>query len=364
MFTSDKIRHLLGILQVNSVDVHADGKGADRSLALFRGDGTYQGGVQAAAQQKANLGIGNQPLFHAGNELFPDVPAYRLQIIGAYLGDMAHITVADKLAVGIIVAGREGENLLHQFHKILRLTGKHDGTGAVIAIVQRPDADGVSGGDELLLFSVIKDAGKFRVQHTEHLHTVALIHGQQHLAVAVTDEGIVIGQFRFDFLKAVDFTVAHNKASVSFKRLHSLRVQTHNGQAVESQNTLTHIHDTGIIGASGAGACEAGPKCRRIQWLCAIANDRTHRIFLLKPDYGRADILLSLKPVYASVLIPSSGVTAVLTIFFCLTGVECLLIQRIQIHVGILELSGIIQHHGVLLLRGFRGMHTNSPFKT
>lgn len=42
-------------------------------------------------QQEAHLGVGHQPLFHPGDQLFPDVPAYRFQVIPADPLHLGHI---------------------------------------------------------------------------------------------------------------------------------------------------------------------------------------------------------------------------------------------------------------------------------
>ena len=139
------------------------------------------------------------------------------------------------------MSGREGENLPHQPQQVFRLTGEHNGARGVVAIVQGPDTDGIPGGDELLFFSVIEDAGVFRVQHVEHFHAIFPIKGQQHFAVAVAPEGVGILQLLTEFLEAVDFAVAHHGTGAQGKGLHSFRVQTHNGQTVKAQNALTNL---------------------------------------------------------------------------------------------------------------------------
>ena len=102
------IRHLTGVLEIDGVHIHADGKGADGLTQGVGGDGAHQAGVQTAGEQEAQRRVGVQPLFHSGDELFPDGMADCVQTVVAVSGDGGQIGVADELAVGIVVAGREG----------------------------------------------------------------------------------------------------------------------------------------------------------------------------------------------------------------------------------------------------------------
>ena len=104
-----------------------------------------------------------------------DLFAGGLQVVGATGLRGSHIPVADELSVLIVVSRREGQDPVAQAHQVLGLAGKDGRAVPVVAIVQRPDADGVPGGNELL--AVIQDQGKFRVQVLEHLHALLLIQG-------------------------------------------------------------------------------------------------------------------------------------------------------------------------------------------
>jgi hypothetical protein len=83
-----------------------------------------------------------------------------------------NIVITYKPAVLVAVPRWKGHNLVRQTQQVFGLAGKNDGPGAVIAVVQGPDADGVPGGDELPHLPVVEDAGKLRVQHGEHFYAI------------------------------------------------------------------------------------------------------------------------------------------------------------------------------------------------
>ena len=191
MVAADEACHLPGVFQVNGIDVHADGKGFDGIGTFSGGNGADQRGVQAAGQQEAHLGIGNQTLADTGDEFFPDAPTDGFQIvvvIACHLGDVA---IADELPVLIEMSRGEGLHFGIQEQKVFRLAGKDDGALCITGIVQGADADGVPGGNEGIPLRVVEDAGKFRVQHGKHIGAVLFIQRQQNLAVGVAVEGVV-----------------------------------------------------------------------------------------------------------------------------------------------------------------------------
>ena len=87
---------------------------------------------------------------HRRDQLVADVAADGLQVIAGVLRDGGEIRIADKFSVRVIVSRREGADPLTQPHQVFRFAGKDDGAGAVIAVVQGPDADGIPGGDEII----------------------------------------------------------------------------------------------------------------------------------------------------------------------------------------------------------------------
>ena len=107
---ADIVGHLLGVFQVDGVDVHADGEGLD---GLFRAPGRHgadQAGIQTAGEQEAHGGVRIQPLFDAGNQLVVNFLAGGFHIVMDDGCRLADLPVANELAVHVVVARREGEN--------------------------------------------------------------------------------------------------------------------------------------------------------------------------------------------------------------------------------------------------------------
>ena len=275
---ADVVRHLPGVLQVDGVLAHADGKGADGLPAFPGGNGAHQRGVQAPGKEEAHLGVGHQALLHAGYQLLPDEAAGVLQaVVGnhIHLGD---VPVAVERPALVVVPRREGAYLPHQAHQVLGLAGEDDYTLGVVAVVQRPDADGVPGGQELPPLPVVEDAGEFRVQHLEHPRAVLLIKGQEDFAVAAAAEGVALFlQLGPHGLKAVQLAVAHREAAPQLEGLHAGGIQPHNGQAVKAQQALAHIHHAGVVGAAGEGPVKPPLKRPKIGAAAAVTHNRTHK---------------------------------------------------------------------------------------
>ena len=228
VITADVICHLLCVLQVNGILTHADGKGSDGGPALPCCNGTHQGRVQTATKEETDLCVGHKAFFHTCNQLFTNVIAHRFQIMAVIFCHCCNVAVAGKLAVTVVMSRWERQDLFCQVDQVLRLAGKDDGSVVIIAIIQRPDTDGIPGGDKLIFFRVIENAGKFRIQHRKHIYAVLFIERQQHLTIGVADKGMLTFQFLSELLKTIDFTVAYQCVSVKLKGLHSLWVQSHN----------------------------------------------------------------------------------------------------------------------------------------
>ena len=62
---ADIIRDLAGIFQVDGVDIHADGEGADGMREDFLRDCADKGGIQAAGEQEAHRSVRVQPFSDA-----------------------------------------------------------------------------------------------------------------------------------------------------------------------------------------------------------------------------------------------------------------------------------------------------------
>ena len=183
------VRSLPGVFQVDGIGVHADGKGADGLAQFLGGNGAHQRGVEPAGKQEAYGCIGVQPLFHPGNELLADVLQDGGHIVlhgGGHIGD---VLVAHKAAVAVVAADGEGTDIIAPADEVAHLGGKGDlVAGLGVAVEQRPDADGVAGGDEPILAGIVQDQSKLGVHVAEHIQSVLVVQRQQDLAVAVRAE--------------------------------------------------------------------------------------------------------------------------------------------------------------------------------
>ena len=192
MVGADVVGHFPGVFQIDGVLVHADGEGADL-LAQHQGaDGAHQRGIQAAGEQEAQRGVGVQPLVHTGDQLVADGVADGFQIVMAVVRDGGKVGVADELAAGVVVAGREGADLLAQADEVFGLAGEDDAAVIQVAVEQRADADGVPGGDEGVRLVVVDDHGELGVQFREHVQAILPVQGQDDLAVAAALEFVAL----------------------------------------------------------------------------------------------------------------------------------------------------------------------------
>ena len=144
------VGNLAGVFQVDGVHVHADGKGADGLFQLPGRNGADQAGIQPAGEQKAQRRIGVQPLVHAGHQLFADVCQDGGHIVVAAGGHIGNVAVAHELAVAVVAADGERVYFLDQPHQVFGFRREGDGPRRAVPVEQRPDADGVTGGDQLL----------------------------------------------------------------------------------------------------------------------------------------------------------------------------------------------------------------------
>ena len=98
---------------------------------------------------------------------------------------ICRVRITNELSALIVAARREGHDFLRETDQVFRFAGKEDHSVVIIAVVERPDPDRVAGGYILLLFGVINDAGKFGIEHSEHIGPVLTVQGKDDLAVAV-----------------------------------------------------------------------------------------------------------------------------------------------------------------------------------
>ena len=283
---ADKVGGLPGVLEVDGVGVHADGKGADLPAQDHGADGAHQGGVQPAGEQEAQRGVGVQPLVHGGDQLLADPAADGVQVpVPGHVvpGHGGGVGVADEPALGVVVARGEGKDLAAQTHQVFRLAGEHDGAGAVVAVVQGADADGVPGGHQGAGGAVVEHQSELRVQPGEHLQTVLPPQGQQDFAVAAAAEGVALFlQLPLQGPEAVELAVAHHIVAVQLEGLHARLGQPHDGQTVEAEIPGGGLHDPGHVGAPGERAVKAGADLLRSQRLAGKTHDGTHRKHLQK----------------------------------------------------------------------------------
>ena len=114
-----------------------------------------------------------------------DFFANRLKVVKAELVNLCNITVADKFPVLIVVSGGKGHNLLTNAHKVFGLAGKDNRSLLIVAVIKRANSYWVSGRNVLLPFGVKYNAGKFGIQHFEHIGAEFIIKRKKNFTVAV-----------------------------------------------------------------------------------------------------------------------------------------------------------------------------------
>ena len=221
VLASDVVCHLLGIFEVDRVLAHADGKRADGRIRLACGNRADERRIKTAREQEPDLRIGHEALFHAANELVVNLRAHRVQIIVTDRLRLCDVAVADELAVLVVMSGRERHDLIAEGNEVLWLAGEDDHALFVIAVIERPDTDGVARGDILFRASVVKNQRKLRVKHFKHVHAVLKVQRKQNLAVRAADELVFLLELLFELLEPVNLAVADHIASVALKRLHA-----------------------------------------------------------------------------------------------------------------------------------------------
>ena len=201
-----------------------------------------------------------------------------LQIVVAIVRDGGEIGVADEFAVSIVMARREGADLFTKTNEVFGLAGEYDAAVGQIAVEQRPDADGIAGGNEGIRLVIVNDHGKLRVQLGKHPQTVLPVQRQDDLAVAAAPEGIaLLRQLPLQGTEAVQLAVAHHHVAIQLKGLHTGFRQAHDGQPVEAQPAGAGVHDPGHIGAAGNGAVKVFPNLVLVQLLGGKTHNCAHK---------------------------------------------------------------------------------------
>ena len=200
-----------------------------------------------------------------------------IHVCDGIAGHVSEIGVGGELAVAVVVSRRKGDDPGDQAHQVLGLAGEHDGAALQIAVKQRTDADGIAGGDELVLFAIVEDQRKFSVQHAEHLHAVFVVEGQQDLAVGFALQSVFVHHARANRAKAVDFAVAHHGVFAHDEGLHARLVEAHDGQAVEAEIAGLGFQNAAHVRAAGDGPVKVGLKNLGRDGLVLKTHDGTHK---------------------------------------------------------------------------------------
>ena len=152
--------------------------------------------------------------------------------------------------------------------------------GLGVAVEQRPDADGVAGGNEPVLAGIVQDQCELGVHVAEHVQTVLVVQRQQDLAVAVGLE-LVAPAFEDLLLKpeAVQFAVAHHAVGTAVERLHALRRQTHDGQTAKAHQAKGAFHHPLVVRAAHHGAQQIILELGGTQIVPGVTHYTTHRSY-------------------------------------------------------------------------------------
>ena len=203
---------------------------------------------EPAGEQKAQRRVRVQTLFHPGDQLFPDVFADGLQIVGGAAGNRRQIGIANEALTVVIVSRREGQDVRAKSLQILRFAGKSDAPVGEIAVIKRADPDGVPGGDQPSALPVVQDQSKFRVQLIKHAEPVFLIQRQQQLTVGIAGKGIALRLELTPFgPPSVELAVAHQLAFPAGEGLHAPLIQPHDGEAVKAEQSRPDRFDPGVV---------------------------------------------------------------------------------------------------------------------
>ena len=144
----------------------------------------------------------------------------------------------------------EGSDAGAQTCEVFRFACKYDDPAAVVTIIERADADRVSGSDIAVCFGIIYYHREFGVEHREHVSAIFSVHGEQDLAVGTACKFVLCGEFGLEFFESVDLAVAYGIAAVEFERLHPFGCQSHDRQTVKGQQTVSGVCDAAVIGTS------------------------------------------------------------------------------------------------------------------
>ena len=170
----------------------------------------------------------------------------------------------------------EGSDAIAQTCEVFWFACKYYGAATVVTVIERADADRVSGCDIAVCFGIIYYHREFGVEHREHVCAVFSVHREQDLAVGTACKFVLCGELGLEFFESVDLAVAYGIAAVELERLHPFRCKPHDGQAVKGQQTVSGVCDTAVIGTSRYCLVKSFYKFMHCGAGAAVAHDRTH----------------------------------------------------------------------------------------
>ena len=162
------------------------------------------------------------------NQFFFDILANVFQMIMNGFFHFCNVTVAGKCSILIIMSRWKRHDLCDQSDQVFRFTCKQNRTELIISVIQRTNADGISGRNVLFCFSIIQNQSKLCIQRRKHIYSIFLIQRKKNLTIWVAFKRIFIRQSLPDFFKSIDLTVTDSITISKSKRLHSFWMQPHN----------------------------------------------------------------------------------------------------------------------------------------
>ena len=175
------------------------------------------------------------------------------------------------------MSGRERHDLLTDADEVLRFARHHHDAGFIQTVIQRADADGITGSDKRTALRIIEDEGVFRVKHGEHIGPIALVQRQKDLTVAVADKlNAACFQLFAQRTEPIDLPVADEHAAIADKRLHTAVAEPHDGEPVKAEQAVSGIQDARVIRSARDGRGKPLIKARAVGPSAEISHDRTH----------------------------------------------------------------------------------------
>ena len=156
------------------------------------------------------------------------------------------------------MAGREGQDGVTHADEVFRLAGEGDTASPDFSVIEGTNADGIPGGNQLLLFSVPKNQGEFRIQGLKHFHAVFPVEGKQDFTVAFAFDIVGFHEPGPQGTETVQLTVADHIVVIQPEGLHAFFMEAHDGQTVETEETAGNIHHAAHIRTTGDGPVKTG----------------------------------------------------------------------------------------------------------